>query len=60
MWCRVGPLVGNTFQIGTSGVASVNCLEPGGRTTMTTKSSKRSSGPNGLGAGALRFLGLYL
>src|SRR5258708_33443812 len=50
----------NTVQIGTSGVASANSLEPWGRTTMTTKSSKRSLGSNGLGGGTSRFLGLYL
>jgi transcriptional regulator with XRE-family HTH domain len=50
---------GNTFQIGTSGVASAKCLEPWGRTTMTTKSAKRSPGAKGLGGGTSRFLGLY-
>ncbi len=53
-------LVGNTFQIGTRGVASTSCLEPWGRTTMTTNSSKRSPGSKGLGGGTSRFLGLYL
>ena len=50
----------NTFQIGTRGVASASSLEPWGRTTMTTNSSKRSPGSKGLGGGTSRFLGLYL
>src|SRR5216683_426226 len=50
----------NTFQIGTRGVASASSLEPWGRTTMTTNSSKRSLGSKGLGGGTSRFLGLYL
>ncbi len=56
---RLLDLGGNTFQIGTRGMASANCLEPWGRTTMTTKSAKRSPGANGLGGGTVRFLGLY-
>lgn len=34
----------NTFQIRPSGIASANCLEPCGRTSTSTKSSKRSPG----------------
>jgi len=37
-------LATNTFQLRPSGIASANCLEPSGRTSTITKSSKRSPG----------------